>query len=740
MAFIDVVIPEKVLNTEYNSAKIAAMPFDYKISERLLLKSSNECFDKYNIFTKTNNSEYYLADLLGLDTSADYCELRDCLNVPKNVDIPANLLSDLCEIDVEAGTCGSMISYNNLIINEEILLNDLAYAFNPADPLTNVRLIKSLQTQKYLKALEFWFFKMIDKSSLIPSLLYLNTEYNSYSLQDIENIEFAADAIRNKLAPIVECKFGYMPMVPSSFLATASVPFVNMSNGHNTPDRYAQSQAKFTLASTPEMSEILHKLGLSYALSYGCELLYIYDKITDLDLKETIAYLLSINQQSSTFCSDFLYSYTSNGDLEINQEVKDCFDSDNEKRFDNFRFLVSKRLRSTEFSKEYLKNIDYFALPVFFARMVINAHAYAYQICRIKHATLLYNEAKNAGVLDKETFKQSVSGNNQNSGGIFGNENMPNELLNLGILDGISSNVSDDELVTNEKEVSSKRKDTGPSLSSADILKKDLYGSRYDYDIKYVKKSVENKDAYNVIASKITMITHNLTKQIKEIKTYNTGGKQNGLLTGKLDKKNLWKYKTDAKIFYNNNYKVKEMDLAFGCILDESGSMMGEKIKNGRIVMIMLHEVLNSLGINHSIIGHNSNSHDQVNIYKYFQFKEESFYNLEKPYSIVKASPSGCNCDSGVLFYMQKVMKAVRNKDKIVIIFSDGQPTNCTDLDLMTQVRTMEKEGIHVIGVGINFESIKDYYPDNANGKNLKDMVDIVVSILKRYVLEKKED
>ena len=89
---------------------------------------------------------------------------------------------------------------------------------------------------------------------------------------------------------------------------------------------------------------------------------------------------------------------------------------------------------------------------------------------------------------------------------------------------------------------------------------------------------------------------------------------------------------------------------------------------------------------------------------------------------------------------MQSVLKQVRNRDKIVIIFSDGEPTECTDLDLTEQVKNMERNGIHVIGVGINFDSIKEYYPDNANGKNLKEMVDIVVSILKRYVLEKKED
>ena len=84
-------------------------------------------------------------------------------------------------------------------------------------------------------------------------------------------------------------------------------------------------------------------------------------------------------------------------------------------------------------------------------------------------------------------------------------------------------------------------------------------------------------------------------------------------------------------------------------------------------------------------------------------------------------------------------MHNVRNKDKICLIFSDGAPTECTGSELREQVRSMEREGIHVIGIGINFNSIKDYYSDYANGKNLKEMLDIVVNILTRYVLEKKD-
>ena len=181
------------------------------------------------------------------------------------------------------------------------------------------------------------------------------------------------------------------------------------------------------------------------------------------------------------------------------------------------------------------------------------------------------------------------------------------------------------------------------------------------------------------------------------------------------------------------------MDLAFGCILDESGSMHGEKIINGRIAMIMLHEVLSSLGINHSIIGHTSDGHHHCEINKYFQFQEEKKHSVAKPYALANIQAKWGNCDSGALYYMEKCLNKVKNKDKIVLIFSDGEPTECTDMELKQQVSSMEAKGIHVIGIGINFNKIVQYYPDNANGKNLTEMVNIIVNILKRYVLEKED-
>jgi hypothetical protein len=51
----------------------------------------------------------------------------------------------------------------------------------------------------------------------------------------------------------------------------------------------------------------------------------------------------------------------------------------------------------------------------------------------------------------------------------------------------------------------------------------------------------------------------------------------------------------------------------------------------------------------------------------------------------------------------------------------------------------MERKGIKVIGIGINFPNISKYYTDYANGRNLQDMLNIVSLILEEYVLKKKD-
>jgi uncharacterized protein YegL len=264
----------------------------------------------------------------------------------------------------------------------------------------------------------------------------------------------------------------------------------------------------------------------------------------------------------------------------------------------------------------------------------------------------------------------------------------------------------------------------------------DIYSFKVRKEISNEQKDI---DRYNVVANKVKLVNNLLIKNIRAIKTYNEGAKLSGLESGKIDGKNLYKYKTDNKIFTKNKYKIKESDLAIGVLLDVSGSMSGQKIIDGRTTLIVMHETLRALNINHAIYTHSSEGQLMSTVKEYHSFKESKLYSINKAYAISDIQADGGNCDSGALHYVQKDISRTNNKDKIVIVFSDGEPTECSDNQLINQVKKMEKAGIKVIGVGINLPSIADYYTDYANGKNLTDMLNIFSKILKEYVLQKAE-
>lgn len=276
------------------------------------------------------------------------------------------------------------------------------------------------------------------------------------------------------------------------------------------------------------------------------------------------------------------------------------------------------------------------------------------------------------------------------------------------------------------------------AISDLDTRGEEFTIDQYQYTVTQKRITSEaEKLAYEKVTSKVTLLCKDFVRKVKEIRTYNTGGKQAGLRTGKLNTHAMYRYKASPDIFYNNTYKQLESDLAFGIILDISGSMYGDGIENGKITMILLHEALKNLGINHSIIGHTSDGYHDVRIEKYQSFREEAEYTTYKNYALAGLSAMWGNCDSGALQYMHHSMRRVQNKDKIILIFSDGEPTECSEIELIQKVRDIEADGIKVIGIGINFPNIARYYRDCANGKNLKDMLSIVSRILQEYILKK---
>jgi uncharacterized protein YegL len=388
---------------------------------------------------------------------------------------------------------------------------------------------------------------------------------------------------------------------------------------------------------------------------------------------------------------------------------------------------------------EYAHNKEY--VPVFLSAFVKFCNDYSFRNMRIKIILYLLELLKELGLPLRECSRDSgdlAEALGDMAGlGISMEGEASNDLINFHFE---SYNTTPPPETNSERSAKVAKK-----AASNDILDRataDFSENGYDFDIKVVTNTAvpqSTKDKYNTIVSKVNLVCKNLTKQIRDIKTYNEGGKNPGQSSGKLDKKAIYRYKYDKNIFYNNTYKIKESDLAFGILLDISGSMRGEGVENGKATMIILHEVLKTLNVNHCIATHNSIEEHQCNIKKYVQFKENANYTINKCYELATISACYGNCDSGALYFMEQELMRTTNKDRICLIFSDGEPTECSDAELRDQVKHMERLGIKVIGIGINFENIKDYYNDYANGRTLKEMLDIVSNILKQYVLDKKD-
>lgn len=732
----------------YNLNKIQYDVFNYDLKNKLIFDDFHT-FDYSNcIHTKSYNAEeYIIRKIQSKKSPLEIVKILPCLPGVSDTE-----LESFCEDQYKHELNGKtelLCKNNDLYLNMELLVLATAYddvvntmlssttknSNSVLAPVQKEGIIEFLDGSETLNAILQLECALSRKESLVTNLGWLLTEYrDKYTLSEFDDLE----NIKN------EYKSGKIPYLFNYSLTNNYMPIHIVNPCHHKHDATFIASSflgnKEYLNLNTSTRDGLISIQFRKVLIYGIEILNAIETIKNEKLRNILYNLfikdLETHPGKCLFIKDYLYKKNDvSGELEINKKVKDIIDIKD----------MSERFKAI---LEYSKTVTYPSyttfeggfeyVPMFLSFFVQYCNDVSFKSIRIKIALFLLEEMKALGiVLDSRNSEKLFKG-----------------FASMGVN---MDNTSNDLFKTSYTEHSETEpvKDENPSKTYSEKVKKmasvneildrkvsEFTESMYTFNTKIADNSLEDepaKDMYNNILKSVNLVSKNLTKQIKDIKTYNEGGKNGNLSKGKLDKKNIHRYKYDKNIFYNNTYKIKESDLAFGILLDISGSMHGVGIENGRITMIILHEVLKTLGINHCIATHNSRNQHQCNITKYVQFKENANHSIGKCYDLATISASGGNCDSGALYYMEKELLRTTNKDKICLIFSDGEPTECTGTELRDQVKHMEKEGIKVIGIGINFDSIKDYYLDYANGRTLKEMLNIVAGILKQYVLDKKD-
>lgn len=249
-----------------------------------------------------------------------------------------------------------------------------------------------------------------------------------------------------------------------------------------------------------------------------------------------------------------------------------------------------------------------------------------------------------------------------------------------------------------------------------------------------------DKNCYDVIATRYKDVVQSLVKVVKRIiKKKNLTGERRGIYCGKsLDTSNL--YRPELKIFKDRKQPKKEISLALSVLIDESGSMSGQRCRSARNASIVLAEMCEQLNVPYEVFGHTALSgRVYLNNYKNFDSLKK-----DDKYRLAQVDASFSNRDGAAILYVSERLKQRKEQNKLFIIFSDGEPADIgyygdeAKSDLKYIHSQLISSGVDLIAaaIGSDKEVIHQIYGQSfLDVTNLETMPEIFARILKKKIV-----
>ena len=248
------------------------------------------------------------------------------------------------------------------------------------------------------------------------------------------------------------------------------------------------------------------------------------------------------------------------------------------------------------------------------------------------------------------------------------------------------------------------------------------------------------EEQYQAVAEPLLAISKQLQRSLlKELEDRRKGGKMKGLLFGRhLDGRTV--YRNDGKTFYKKALPNETPQLSVALLLDESGSMYGDRVTYARAAAIILYDFCTNLGIPVMVYGHSTDWDDTVELYSYAEF--DTYDNADK-YRIMDVSARSSNRDGAALRFVAERLAARTEDVKILILVSDGQPAangyigTAAEEDLRGIKQEYKRKGILFIAaaIGDDKENIQRIY-----GESFLDITDLeelpakLTAVVKRHI------
>ena len=217
-----------------------------------------------------------------------------------------------------------------------------------------------------------------------------------------------------------------------------------------------------------------------------------------------------------------------------------------------------------------------------------------------------------------------------------------------------------------------------------------------------------------------------------------------GKRTGKVHNKNLYKVTIpSSREFQEKIFKQKKishvLDTAVYVLIDMSGSMGGEKMIHAAQAAILLNDAVAKLGVPVEIAGFTEDYEGPVHyLFKRFDTKCEGVHLKER---IKKGTESmQQNADGDSILYSYGRLRTRKEKKKVLIVLSDGQPAADRGKGIhgFTKriVKEIEKQGVvDIYGIGIMTDSVKQFYKENKVLRDSSQLEEVLLSFVKDKLL-----
>lgn len=226
-------------------------------------------------------------------------------------------------------------------------------------------------------------------------------------------------------------------------------------------------------------------------------------------------------------------------------------------------------------------------------------------------------------------------------------------------------------------------------------------------------------EQYNQVAPQINVIvTHTTRKLDQMLKDKRQGGKRKNLYVGRRFDAGA-AYRDDGRVFSNQKLPGGAPQVAFGLLLDESGSMSyGDRTTYARTTALIMHGICQKLSVPLTVYGHTTGDWDGVDMHLYADF--EAYDNNDK-YRMMDISSRNANRDGAALrFVGEQLIKRPENT-KVLFVVCDGQPADYgysgdeAEQDLREVKAYLKKNGVDLVvaAIGDDKENIHRIYGDS---------------------------